>query len=212
MTGTFLVVEGPDGAGKTTLVAALVQRLSDAGHRVVQVREPGGTPSAELLRSLVLDQAEHTWTDAAELFIILAARAELVHDVIRPAVEDGAVVVSDRFDLSTIAYQAIGRGLPRSEVEASLQLATGGVAPGITLVLDVEVGLGRERQAAAGKAPDRIERAAHELHDRVSAFYADVQGPGIRHIDASDDAVAVADRAWSIVSEYLAEQHSQAQG
>jgi thymidylate kinase len=72
--------------------------------------------------------------------------------------------------------------------------------------------LGRKRQVVAGKAPDRIERAAHELHDRVSAFYADVQGPGIRHIDASDDAAAVADRAWSIVSDYLAEQHSQAQG
>ncbi len=206
------MVEGPDGAGKTTLVTALTQRLLDVGHRVVQVREPGGTPSAELLRALVLDQTEHAWTDAAELFLILAARAELVHDVIRPAVEEGAIVVSDRFDLSTIAYQAIGRGLPRSEVEASLHLATGGVAPDLTLVLDVDAGLGRKRQAAAGKDPDRIERAAHELHDRVSAFYADVQGSGIRHIDASDDAAAVAGRAWSIVSAYLAEQHSQAQG
>ena len=202
------MVERPDGAGKTTLVAALVERLSDAGHRVVQVREPGGTPSSELLRALILDHTEHGWTDAAELFLILAARAELVQGVIRPALEDGAIVVSDRFDLSTIAYQAIGRGLPRPQVEASLQLATGGVAPDLTLVLDVDAGLGRERQAAAKKAPDRIERAAHELHDRVSTFYAGVRGPGISHIDASGNAAAVADRAWSILSQCLAEQQS----
>jgi len=212
MAGTFLVVEGPDGAGKTTLVAALVQRLVDTGHRVVQVREPGGTPAAELLRELMLDQTEHAWTDAAELFLMLAARAELVHDVIRPAVDVGAIVVSDRFDLSTIAYQAVGRGLARVEVEASLHLATGGIAPDLTLVLDVGAGMGRSRQAAAGKAPDRIERATHELHDRVAEFYAGVQGPGITHIDASDVAAVVADRAWVIVSAYLAEHHSPAQG
>ncbi len=212
MAGSFIVVEGPDGSGKTTLVADLVQRLTDTGHHVVQVREPGGTPSAEVLRDLVLNQTQHAWTDPAELFLILAARAELVENVVQPAIESGAVVVSDRFGLSTIAYQAIGRGLPPDQVASALDLATGGLRPHLTVILDVEAAVGQERQAAAGKRPDRIEQAASELHDRVSDYYAGVQGRGIVHIDANRGAEPVADDAWQVVSEYLAEQHSATQG
>lgn len=212
MPRTFVVVEGPDGSGKTTLATTLVDRLLETGQSVIHVREPGGTPSAELLRDLVLNHGEYDWSDPAELFLILAARAELVQKVIRPALQDGGIVVSDRFELSTIAYQAIGRQLGRTAVEATLRLASGGLTPDLTLVLDVEPGVGQARQAVAGKPPDRIEQAAQDLHDRVSAFYAGVRGDGVVHIDANQDAAGVAGDAWEAVTRYLAEQGTSRQG
>src|SRR5258706_8300314 len=142
---TFIVVEGPEGAGKSTLTRWLTSRLLAEGRRVLTVRQPGGTPIAEAARKLAL-KSKHEITPAAELFLFLAARADLVDRVVRPALEDGQVVLADRYDLSTLAYQVAGRGLRRAEVEAALRLATGGLIPELTLVLDVAVAVGRERQ------------------------------------------------------------------
>src|SRR5438876_86302 len=124
-SGLFIVVEGPEGAGKSTLVRWLAARLRADGRRVVAVRQPGGTPVAEAARKLAL-RFPHAVAPAAELFLFLAARADLVHHVIRPALEEGQVVVADRFDLSTIAYQVAGGGLPSAEVAQAIRLATGG--------------------------------------------------------------------------------------
>jgi dTMP kinase len=192
---TFVVVEGPEGAGKSTLVRWLGTAGRSAGREVLTVREPGGTPIAEAARKLAL-KSRHDRAYAAELFLFLAARADLVERVIRPALADGQIVIADRFGLSTIAYQVAGRGLPRADVEAALRVATGGLTPDLTLILDVPVTVGRERQKVAGKVRDRIEREDDTFHTRVREAYRSASGPGIVHIDASQTKKAVQDAAW----------------
>jgi len=197
--GVFVVVEGPEGAGKSTLVRWLGSTLRTEGRAVLTVREPGGTPIAEAARKLAL-KSRHDRAFGAELFLFLAARADLVERVIRPALANGQVVIADRFGLSTIAYQVAGRGLPRADVEAALRVATGGVVPDLTLILDIPVTVGRERQRSAGKAQDRIEREDDEFHTRVREAYRSASGPGIVHIDASQPKKAIQDTAWREVT------------
>ena len=192
---TFVVVEGPEGAGKSTLVRWLAGQLRAEGQKVLAVREPGGTPLAEAARKLAL-KSRHERAFGAELFLFLAARADLVERVIRPALADGQIVIADRFGLSTMAYQVAGRGLPQADVEAALRVATGGLTPDLTLVLDVPVSVGRERQRTAGKVKDRIEREDDTFHTRVREAYRSASGPGIVHIDASQSKKAVQEATW----------------
>lgn len=210
-TGRFVVVEGPDGAGKTTLVRALAERVRAAGREVVEVREPGGTPVAEACRAIVLDPA-HPVGPVGELFLMLAARADLVATVIRPAVARGALVLSDRFDLSTLAYQVAGRGLPESDVRRANALATGGLTPDLTIVLDLPADVARQRRAEAGKALDRIEQGDAAMQDRVSGHFAAARGQGIVHLDGADTAMAVHEGAWRLLEGLLTEPASPRQG
>jgi dTMP kinase len=196
MRGFFLVLEGPEGAGKSTLAAALAARARDAGAAVVPVREPGGTPAAEAARAIVLDHG-HDVGPEAELLLMLAARADLVRRVIGPALEAGSLVIADRFDLSTQAYQVAGRGLPADLVAAANRIATGGLVPDLTLVLDLTPETGRARQAAAGKVRDRMEVEGVDFHARVSAAYLAAAGPGVRHLNAELPAERLAEAAWA---------------
>ncbi len=192
--GVFIVVEGADGTGKTTLAGRLASRLREAGYEVVHVREPGGTPVAEAARNAVLDP-DLDASPIAELFLFLAARADLVAKVIRPSIEDGMIVVGDRYALSTRAYQIAGRRLPRDAVDTALELATGGLAPSVTLILDAPLEVVLERQPG-GSARDRIERAEDGLHRRVLQAFRDAEGPGVYHLDATRSPDQVEEDAW----------------
>ncbi len=194
MTGRFVVVEGPDGVGKTTLASLLADRFRSAGMDVLEVREPGGTPVAEAARNVVLDPKLDA-TPLAELYLMLAARADLVARVIRPALEAGRVVVGDRYELSTWAYQVEGRQLPHDAVLAANRLATGGLSPDVTLVLDAPDHVLSNRMTKSGKALDRIERAAEDVRARIVNAFQTASGPGIVHLDADGSPEAVASAA-----------------
>ncbi len=165
----FLAIEGPEGAGKSTQVRLLETWLRERGHDPLVTREPGGTEVAEQVRRVLLETDE--LAAKTELLLMLAARSSLVTTVIRPALEAGRVVLTDRFHLSTLAYQGYGRQLPLAEVRALNRFATGGLEPDLTIVLGVEPATGATRQLATGRGPDRIERAGTAFHARVWEAY-----------------------------------------
>jgi dTMP kinase len=172
--------------------------MRDAGVEPVTVREPGGTPAAERIRECFLDPAVR-FDPTTELLYIAAARAHLVQDVVRPALAAGRVVLSDRFDLSTLAYQGAGRGLDPQVIAAVNDVATGGLRPQLTLVLDIPAGVGRARQQAAGKDHDRMEREDPGFHERVARAYLAAAGNGVRHLDATLAPDTLLEAAWSEV-------------
>ena len=201
--GIFIAFEGTEGSGKTTQVRLLVERLAAAGHEPVVVREPGGTPLAEDVRTLVL-HAPRDIPPAAEALLFQVARADLVTRVIRPALAAGRIVVADRFELSTRCYQVAGRGLPAAEVEAAIRLATGGLAPDIYLVLDADADLGRQRQAGQDKPWDRIEQADKGFHDRVAQAFRKAGGPNIVHLKADQSQDSLHAEVWQALAGRIA--------
>jgi dTMP kinase len=165
----------------------------------VIVREPGGTRAGEIARQAVLDP-EHPVGAVAELFFYLAARAELVATVIGPALSAGRVVLSDRFSLSTEAYQMIGRGLPADVVVPANRAAAGGLRPDLTLILDLAPEVGRARQVAAGKRLDRLDAESIDFHRRVLEYYLAVRGEGVRHLDGTLPPDRLLQLAWEAVA------------
>ncbi len=197
--GLFITFEGIEGSGKTTQVARLAERLRALGREVVVVREPGGTPLAEEARRLVLDPGLKPGAEA-ELFLMLVARADLVRRVVRPATARGAVVVADRFDLSTRAYQIAGRGLPEGPVLDANRLATGGLEPDLVVVLDLPLAVGRARQAAQRKVRDRMELEDDGFHRRVAEAFRAASGPHILHVTADQAPEAVHAQVWGALA------------
>ena len=167
--GIFITFEGGEGAGKTTHIRVLAEALRARGRECVCLREPGGTPIGEALRALVLDPANDEMSDEAELLVYEAARAQIVKQVIQPALERGAVVLCDRFSDSTIAYQVCGRGLPRDFVEQANAFATGGLVPDRTILLVCGAGTRAGlRRATHRTGADRLEQAGEDFHARVN--------------------------------------------
>ena len=197
-TGFFLVLEGPEGSGKSTLIGPLVERMRDMQVDPVIVREPGGTRAAEIARQALLDP-EHPVGPLAELFLYLAARADLVQTIIRPALAAGRVVLSDRYALSTEAYQMAGRGLDPALVRAGNLAATQGIQADLTLILDLPPELGQARQIEAGKRQDRLDRESAEFHRRVMEYYLAVRGEAVRHLDGRLPPDQLLQAAWSEV-------------
>jgi dTMP kinase len=206
--GKLIVFEGAEGAGKTTQIRILAERLTIAGVSCAGVREPGGTPVGDEIRDIVLHQDEEL-TAATEALLFMASRAELIARQIVPSLERLDVVLVDRFFLSTYAYQIVGRGLPEPEVRAANRLATAGLVPDLTLLLDVHAAHGLNRADARGKR-DRIERSGDDFHERVgNAFrqFADPKwqqlhpecGP-IQLIDGAGDEAAVQARVVSALA------------
>jgi dTMP kinase len=193
--GFFVVLEGPEGSGKSTLLGPLADRMRESGVEPVVVREPGGTRAAEIARQALLDP-EHPVGPVAELFLYLAARADLVQTIIHPALSAGRVVLSDRFELSTEAYQMAGRGLDAAMVRAANHAATQGLSPDLTLILDLTPEVGQARQLAAGKRQDRLDRESADFHRRVVEYYLAVRGHGVRHLDGRLPPDQLLQAAW----------------
>ena len=199
--GCFISLEGGEGAGKSTLADGLQSGLVECGRTVLRTREPGGTSFGEAVRAVVLDPAHTDVSAWAELFLMLAARAQLVHESIRPALERGEVVLCDRFADASVAYQGVGRGLGFEAVSDLNLRATVGCMPDLTLFLDLDPRVGRSRQSAD---PDRMELEEIAFHDRVRAGYQRVAGaePARVHtIDASRSVAEVLEIAWDLVTD-----------
>ncbi|MFM8774908.1 MAG: dTMP kinase, partial [Actinomycetota bacterium] len=168
--GLFLVFEGGEGAGKSTQSAALADYLVARDHRVVRTREPGGTPAAEAIRSILLDPANTGLDDRAEALLFAAARGDHAARVIRPALERGDIVISDRFMDSSIAYQGVGRDLGLERVAEISLWATAGLRADLTILLDVDPQIGQARVVG----PDRLESEPLEWHRRVRQGFLDI--------------------------------------
>jgi dTMP kinase len=205
--GLFVILEGTEGSGKSTLAVTLGERMRQAGLDPLVVREPGGTPAAEIARQALLDPDHHAdLGPVAELFFYLAARADLVQKLIRPALEQGRVVLSDRFAMSTEAYQMAGRRLPPDVVLPANRAATAGLEPDLTLILDLSPEVGQARQVAGGKRLDRLDRESQEFHRRVAEYYLAVHGPRVRHLDGGLPPDRLLQAAWSEIMKLAPER------
>lgn len=189
MSGRFIVLEGGEGAGKSSNLDYLQRLLEGRGLRVLRTREPGGTPLGEAVRGLLLDPAFAGMEARSELLLMFAARAQHVAQVIRPALDEGVWVISDRFTSSSYAYQGGGRGLPNEAIAWLEAFVQDELRPDLTLLLDTPVEVGLARMRSRGEPEDRIEREGRPFFERVrAAFLAQAEAaPGrFAVIDASE--------------------------
>jgi dTMP kinase len=203
--GKLITIEGLDGAGKSTLAAALARALRERGVSVELLREPGGVDLSERIRELVKDPSLIVGA-RAEALLYAAARAELVHERVGPLVETGAWVLLDRFVDSSLAYQGAGRGLGLEEVRAINSFATGGLTPDRTLLLRIAPATGRARQAARGGRPDRLERESERFFETIATAYerlADTEPGRVRPIDAEQPTARVLEQALAEIEDLL---------
>jgi len=206
----FISFEGPEGAGKSTQVQRLAASLRADGRTVCIVREPGSTAIGERIRCLLLtptvqfgQEPEADVTDRAEVLLFLAARAQLVDEVVKPALERGDVVLADRFSDSTRAYQISGRGLPGEQINQIIGFATDGLEPDLTFLLDLDATAGLSRKGGSG---DRLERQDLAFHERVRTAYRDLQRQNAQRmtlIDALRPPEEIAARIRAIVGARL---------
>jgi dTMP kinase len=211
--GRLIVFEGIEGAGKTTQIRILAERLAAAGITARGVREPGGTPVGDDIREVLL-HPENEISPSTEALLFMASRAELVSRELNPALDEGVIILVDRFFLSTYAYQVAGRGLPEPEIRAANRLATAGLVPDLTLLLDVPASQGVGRPDA-GAPRDRIEKADDEFHQRVNSAFRQFTDPAWQHshpecgpitlIDATGDETTVHQRILTVLAAAFAQ-------
>lgn len=210
MTGRLLCLEGGEGAGKTEQVGRLARHLGDRGLDVVLTREPGGTPNAEEIRALFKRVRDEPYLPLTELLLVMAARADHLDRLVRPALARGAVVVCDRFLDSTIVYQGILRGLGEGFVRDLHDRVLGGLAPDLTLVLDLPVPDALARAGRRGAvAEDAFDGEAAEFHERIRGGFlslADADPARHRVVDAAGTPEEVAARVRAEVDAFLGAQ------
>lgn len=188
--GLFITFEGPEGAGKTTQIKHLSLLLKKYGIPFIVTREPGGSKLSTHLRRWILNKLEYNLTNETELFLFLADRAQHVQEVVKPALAQGKVVLCDRYTDSTLAYQGGGRGFDMDMLVKMNQMATGGLKPDITLLLDLPVDMGLRRAVGRGKGKDRMEQEKIEFHQRVREIFLTIAKQDKKRVlvlDASQD-------------------------
>jgi len=211
MRGLFITFEGNEGSGKSTQIGLLAKRLRELGHKVRAFREPGGTPIGEEIRHTLKHSAQnHNMCSETELLLMTASRAQLVREVIRPALEANEIVLCDRFYDSTVAYQGYGRQLNLEFIRQLIDFAVGTTRPDLTLLLMVSQKLSEERRLARQSTlnfmRDRIEEANREFFERVARGYetiAKVEPDRVRLIDASGSVEATETSVWKAVSSLI---------
>jgi len=199
--GTFITIEGGEGAGKTTMMDRVAGWLTAHGRRVVCTREPGGTDLAEKLRDILLDRNTVGLSGQAELLLMFASRAQHLAEVIRPALQRGETVLCDRFTDATWAYQGGGRGLPAADIAALESLVHGDLQPDLTVLLDLPVGQGLSRASQRG-ASDRFESESGGFFERVRRAYLQRAAAAPERF-AVVDASGTEDQVWVQVEQIL---------
>ena len=172
--GRFVTFEGGEGTGKSTQLRLLASHLSRSGIEFLQTREPGGSPSAEEIRSLLVTGSVNRWSPIAETLLFYAARVEHWRQVIEPALAKGALVICDRFSDSTIAYQAYAGGMNKTTIQHLHNLVLPGVEPDLTFVLDLPIEIGLQRASARHDSETRFERQGKEFHERLRQGFLDI--------------------------------------
>jgi dTMP kinase len=211
MSGLFITFEGTEGSGKSTQISLLAGRLRRTGRTVRALREPGGTPIGEEIRhTLKHSSANQAMTPETELLLMSASRAQLVREIIRPALTAGEIVLCDRFYDSTIAYQGYGRGLDLKMVSEVIDLAVGETRPDLTLVLVIPLAVSEKRRVARlAKTPplrDRIEEAGTDFFERVAKGYESIVAADpkrVRQLDATGAVEEISEAIWRIVEQRL---------
>jgi dTMP kinase len=214
MKGLFITFEGTEGSGKTTQISRLAERLRSTGHKVRSLREPGGTPIGEEIRhTLKHSPANHAMTPEAELLLMNASRAQIVREVIRPALQDGEVVLCDRFYDSTTAYQGYGRQLDLRMVKNIIDVAVGDTRPDLTLLFVIPAALSEARRLARQPTlpltikRDRFEEADQSFFNRVAQGYQAIAAADpqrVRQLDASGTVAELEATVWKLVQPFAA--------
>ncbi|MBU3214830.1 dTMP kinase [Clostridium estertheticum] len=171
--GRMIVLEGPDGSGKTTQIELLEKHLQESGYEVVRVREPGGTEISEKIREIILDNDNCKMSYMCEALLYAASRAQLVSEVIKPALSDGKIVICDRFVYSSMVYQGIGRGLGMDRIKGINEVALDGLKPDLTFMITIPYEEGLNRKKKQGSL-DRLENSGNEFHKKVFEGYMDI--------------------------------------
>ena len=202
--GKFIVIEGVDNCGKTTQAKRLVKSLKRQGVEVLPIREPGGTKVSEKIRRILLSRGVRM-CPRTEVFLYLAARAQVTAEKIAPALAAGRVVIADRYHLSTYAYQIGGRGMPADVVKAADRFARHAIQPDLTIVLDITPAEARRRMELAGKKPDRIEQEKSAFFARIRRYYRQAAQTEKNTIllpgrgDPDDLAADIESRVWQVL-------------
>lgn len=207
--GLFVSFEGLDGSGKSTQMRLLAVRLREMGYHVTETAEPGGTPIGRQIRQLLLDNRNHALAPTAELLLYFACRAQNVDEWIRPALDRGGIVLSDRYSDSTRAYQGAARRLGGDVVEQLNTIACRGVDPQITVLVDIDFATSQARQQQRERASDRLESEAQEFYFAVHEEYARIaarEPQRVRVVDGCGEIMTVAARIWNAIAPSLPER------